>query len=372
MPALRTARWRGQARDDFADRRDIDCRAYEVQPGSPLVGTAHHGISSSSRATRACSSSACAAAIGSSIPTIDDGPAAARHAGRHGPARAARRAAGRAEAWHSRSRRSGRCSTCRPRCSTSSSRSARRRRPHARRPRSEDSARSVFLRRISRSGTPVPIFPATRAPPRRRRSPSSGPRDGSPRPSARIGVPDRATDVTDMVLVAFGIVVGAFIGMPALMLGGVEIGLSLSVGVLVGGLVCGWLRSMWPRFFGRIPAPTLWVFESLGLAGFVAVVGLNAGPDFVVGLRTSGASLLVAGLRDRPRAAPRRRRGRPVGVQHAAGRAARRLRRRRNRDACTRGDPGGGEELRADARIRRLPTRSATCCSRSGARSSSR
>jgi putative transport protein len=60
--------------------------------------------------------------------------------------------------------------------------------------------------------------------------------------------------------------------------------------------VCGWLRSMWPRFFGRIPAPTLWVFESIGLAGFVAVVGLNAGPDFVVGLRTSGTSLVIAGL----------------------------------------------------------------------------
>ena len=44
------------------------------------------------------------------------------------------------------------------------------------------------------------------------------------------------------------------------------------------------------------PGPTLWVFESLGLAGFVAVVGLNAGPDFVAGLRTSGASLLLAGL----------------------------------------------------------------------------
>jgi putative transport protein len=112
---------------------------------------------------------------------------------------------------------------------------------------------------------------------------------------ARLGIPDRATDVTDMVLVAFGIVAGALIGIPALMLGGIEIGLSLSVGVLLGGLVCGWLRSMWPRFFGRIPGPTLWVFESVGLAGFVAVVGLNAGPDFVVGLQTSGPSLLAAG-----------------------------------------------------------------------------
>jgi putative transport protein len=158
----------------------------------------------------------------------------------------------------------------------------------------EDAVRGVFLRRIMRAGTSVAFLPGTQVhrgdvltlvgPTRRLAAAVSG-----------IGVPDRATDATDMVLVAFGIVGGALIGIPALMLGGIEIGLSLSVGVLVGGLVCGWLRSMWPRFFGRIPSPTLWVFESIGLAGFVAVVGLNAGPDFVLGLRTSGPSLLAAG-----------------------------------------------------------------------------
>ncbi len=111
-----------------------------------------------------------------------------------------------------------------------------------------------------------------------------------------IGASDRPSDATDMVLVAFGIVAGALLGIPAIMLGGIEIGLSLSVGVLLGGLVCGWLRSTQPRFFGRIPGPTLWMFESIGLAGFVAVVGLNAGPDFVTGLRTSGVTLIVAGL----------------------------------------------------------------------------
>jgi putative transport protein len=159
----------------------------------------------------------------------------------------------------------------------------------------EDFARGVFVRRISRSGTSVPIFPGTELH-RGDVVTLVAPSRTLAEAAARIGVPDRATDVTDMVLVAFGIVAGAFIGLPAVMLGHVEIGLSLSVGVLVGGLACGWLRSMWPRFFGRIPAPTLWVFESLGLAGFVAVVGLNAGPDFVTGLRTSGFSLVAAGL----------------------------------------------------------------------------
>ena len=159
----------------------------------------------------------------------------------------------------------------------------------------EEAFRSVYLRGILRAGTPVAAFPTT-AVQRGDVLKIAGPVRRVEEAVRLLGVPDRVTDVTDMVLVALGIVAGALIGIPAFRLAGIEIGLSLSVGVLLGGLVCGWLRSMWPRFFGRIPSPTLWVFESLGLAGFVAVVGLNAGPDFVAGLRTSGASLLIAGL----------------------------------------------------------------------------
>lgn len=159
----------------------------------------------------------------------------------------------------------------------------------------DEASRSVYLRRILRAGTPVAIFPVTTVQ-RGDVVTIAGPARRVEEAVRRLGVPDRVTDVTDMVLVALGIVAGALAGIPAIRWAGIEIGLSLSVGVLLGGLVCGWLRSMWPRFFGRIPAPTLWVFESLGLAGFVAVVGLNAGPDFVTGLRTSGVSLLLAGL----------------------------------------------------------------------------
>ena len=139
--------------------------------------------------------------------------------------------------------------------------------------------RSVYLGRILRAGTAVAIFPVTTVQ-RGDVLTIAGPARRVEEAARRLGFPDRATDVTDMVLVALGIVAGALIGIPAIRWAGIEIGLSLSVGVLLGGLVCGWLRSMWPRFFGRIPAPTLWVFESLGLAGFVAVVGLNAGAGF--------------------------------------------------------------------------------------------
>jgi putative transport protein len=158
----------------------------------------------------------------------------------------------------------------------------------------DEISRGVFLRRITRAGNPLGMLPSTIVQ-RGDVLTIVGTAASTARVAEAMGLADRATDVTDMLVVATGIVAGALIGLPALHIGGVEIGLSLPVGVLLGGLVCGWLRAVRPRWFGRVPGPTLWVFESIGLTGFVAVVGLNAGPDFVAGLRASGLSLVLAG-----------------------------------------------------------------------------
>ena len=158
-----------------------------------------------------------------------------------------------------------------------------------------ETARGVFLRQIARAGMSIGVLPDTKVH-RGDVLTIVGSTANVTRAIEYFGVADRATDATDMFVVATGIVAGALIGLPAIDIAGVEIGLSLPVGVLLGGLVAGWLRSVRPNMFGRIPGATLWVFESIGLTGFVAVVGLNAGPDFVTGLRTSGPSLLVAGL----------------------------------------------------------------------------
>jgi putative transport protein len=155
-------------------------------------------------------------------------------------------------------------------------------------------SRGVFMRRITRGGMDLGLLPDTQV-----HRGDVLTLVGSAADTARVvealGIADRPSDVTDMMVVATGIVAGALIGLPALEIGGVEVGLSLPVGVLLGGLVCGWLRSVKPGLFGRVPRPTLWIFESIGLTGFVAVVGLNAGPDFVEGLKASGLSLVVAG-----------------------------------------------------------------------------
>jgi len=156
------------------------------------------------------------------------------------------------------------------------------------------SARGVFLRKLVRANEELPFTPRTVVE-RGDVLTVFGMKPDVERVARDIGYADRPTSATDMVTVGAAIVLGGLIGLPALALGKLEIGLSMSVGVLVGGLVFGWLRSV-DRRFGRIPEATLWLFDSVGLAAFLAAVGLSAGPDFVRGLWESGVSLVIAGL----------------------------------------------------------------------------
>ncbi len=109
------------------------------------------------------------------------------------------------------------------------------------------------------------------------------------------GYIERPSSETDVVFVGLGIFLGGLIGLLSVNVGGLPLSLTASGGALIMGLVFGWLRSVRPTF-GRIPEPALWVFDTVGLAVFIGVVGLNAGPSFVTGLRVTGPSLLVAGF----------------------------------------------------------------------------
>ena len=89
----------------------------------------------------------------------------------------------------------------------------------------------------------------------------------------QLGYVDRPTNQTDLIFVGLGIVIGGFIGALTLHMGGVPISLSTSGGALIAGLVFGWLRSKRPTF-GRIPEPSLWILNNLGLNMFIAVIWL--------------------------------------------------------------------------------------------------
>jgi len=156
--------------------------------------------------------------------------------------------------------------------------------------------RGVFLRSIVRgaTATAIPILPTTTIQ-RGDLFTIGGRTEDVGRAVKLLGVADRATDITDMAFVGVAIVIGALIGSLVLNIGGVPLTLSTAGGALVAGIIGGWLRSVRPSF-GRIPTPTIWFMNSVGLNIFIAIVGISAGPGFVNGLKTQGIGLFLWGV----------------------------------------------------------------------------
>jgi putative transport protein len=157
-------------------------------------------------------------------------------------------------------------------------------------------ARGLFLRKIARGATAVtiPILPATKiyrgdilTLVGRTQDVAAG--------AKAFGVVDRATDIADVAFIGAAITIGALVGALVYKIGGVPLTLSTSGGALISGLFFGWLRSVRPKF-GRIPTPTVWFMNSVGLNVFIAVVGISSGPRFVAGLQQLGFGLFLWGI----------------------------------------------------------------------------
>ena len=159
----------------------------------------------------------------------------------------------------------------------------------------QDYARGVFLTRLMRGQQSIPITGVTQI---QRGDVLS--LIGNPARldtvAAEIGYRERATLVTNMLTLGLGIALGCLIGLPAFFIGGVKLALSTSVGTLLAGLLFGWLHSTRPWLVGHIPEPSRMFLVNFGLAGFVAITGLHAGPSFISGLMEVGLALFVAGV----------------------------------------------------------------------------
>jgi putative transport protein len=158
------------------------------------------------------------------------------------------------------------------------------------------SARGLFLRKIVRgaTATDIPILPNTQLQ-RGDVVTLVGRTPDIVAGTKMLGHPDRATDVADVAFIGGAITIGALLGALVYKVGSVPLTLSTSGGVLIAGLFFGWLRSVKPTF-GRIPSPTVWFMNSVGLNVFIAVVGLSSGPSFVAGLQQLGFSLFLWGV----------------------------------------------------------------------------
>ena len=110
-----------------------------------------------------------------------------------------------------------------------------------------------------------------------------------------LGQVDAPSNVADVAFIGAAIFLGGLIGAVVLKVGGIPLTLSTAGGALIAGIVFGWLRSIHPTF-GRIPEPTVWFMNSVGLNVFIAVVGIDAAAGFVSGLQTLGLSLFLWGM----------------------------------------------------------------------------
>lgn len=158
-----------------------------------------------------------------------------------------------------------------------------------------DEARAVFLRRVMRRGLEMPIGTRTTLE-RGDIVLLTGPEQAVLRAAGHLGELVQPTDATDFVAVGTAIFAGALLGaVVAVPVGGVTVTIGTSVGALLAGIVTGHIRAHRP-LFGRVPDSAIKFMQSFGLAGFVAMVGLGAGPHFIPAVRESGLGLLFGGM----------------------------------------------------------------------------
>jgi putative transport protein len=158
-----------------------------------------------------------------------------------------------------------------------------------------DWTRALYLRSLRRGGQELPIAPGIILQ-RGDMLRIVGPEPVVESAAKNIGVvvePSTSIDFVVMGLaIFFGGIVGVLVSFPV---GSIKIALSTSVGTLLAGLLVGYLRTLNPRF-GRIPDGAISLMTSLGLAAFVGLTGIHAGPIFISSLRESGIGLLLGGM----------------------------------------------------------------------------
>ena len=122
---------------------------------------------------------------------------------------------------------------------------------------------------------------------------------GSPmdldRVQSKIGYKISAATITDFIFFGIGMMIGLLIGMIEFKLWGVPISIGSGGGCLLSGLIFGWLRSVHPKF-AALPLGASNFLRDFGLAVFVGIVGITAGPQALVAIKQYGLTLFFLGV----------------------------------------------------------------------------
>ena len=154
--------------------------------------------------------------------------------------------------------------------------------------------RGVFVTAIHRMGYAIPSLPNTELQEGDVLA-LHGPKDLVTRAVAELGREIPPDHVTDFVFLGLGMIVGLFIGHLSTTVHGMELTLGTGGGALVSGLIFGWINMRRPHV-GAYPHAASSFAKDLGLAIFIAAVGLQAGPDALNKLKQYGLLMPIIGL----------------------------------------------------------------------------
>ncbi len=158
-----------------------------------------------------------------------------------------------------------------------------------------EEARGVLLRGITRGGQDIPIGTQTVVE-RGDTLHVTGSEAAVRKLPAVVGRLISPTQESDFAVLGIAIFIGILTGAALIIpVGHLRIALGTSVGTLLAGVVVGWMRSVRP-WFGIIPDAAILFMRSLGLAAFVAMIGLKAGPIFLQAVREYGYILFLGGI----------------------------------------------------------------------------
>ncbi|MFL1379798.1 aspartate-alanine antiporter [Nocardiopsis protaetiae] len=157
-----------------------------------------------------------------------------------------------------------------------------------------DLREAVFIRKLTRTEQEIPALPKTRLQTGDVLTVVGAPADVK-KVEKRLGYPMVSQKTTDFVYLGLGLVLGILIGQIVIPLGDADLTLGTGGGALLSGLVFGYLRARRPTFGSLHPAAA-GTMKDLGLATFIAAVGMSAGPSALQLVQHYGVMLPVAAV----------------------------------------------------------------------------
>jgi len=152
----------------------------------------------------------------------------------------------------------------------------------------------VFLTAVKRMGLDLPLLDKLQLKRGDELHFTGSPTDLN-RVQSKIGYKISAAAVTDFIFFGIGMLIGMLIGMIQFRIWGIPISIGSGGGCLLSGLFFGWLRSVHPNF-AALPVGASNFLRDFGLAVFVGIVGISAGPQALVAIQHYGLTLFFLGV----------------------------------------------------------------------------